>query len=59
MMRHTQKSSKVDQILRTPDVVTRENLERNQMPCARDADRQIWQQLNQIGFRHHLAFDSR
>jgi hypothetical protein len=57
--RDAQQRSKIHQILRTPDVVARENLQGNQMSRHGDAHRQVRQQLDRLSLGDDLGLDSR
>jgi hypothetical protein len=54
---NSQQRTKVRQILWTRDIVPGEDLQRDQMPCPGDADREFRQQFERLCVSDHLALD--
>jgi hypothetical protein len=57
--RDAKKSSQIAGILWASDIVSGKDLQRNQVSRRRDANTELWQQLDVVGFRHNLGLDSR
>jgi hypothetical protein len=56
--RHSKKSSQIADILWTSDIVSGKDLQGNQMCRRCDANTELWQQLDFVGFRHNLRLNS-
>src|SRR5437773_1535276 len=56
--RHSKKSSQIAGILWTSDIVSGKDPQGNQMCRRCDANTELWQQLDFVGFRHNLRLNS-